>query len=608
MRGIGQAQPEPEALGDFTTTRRVFLLIGVAAVIGAVGAVVAILLLWMIGFITNLGYYGRFSFAFSSPAGNHLGLVAIAVPVIGSFLVGLMARFGSEKIRGHGIPEAIEAILISESRLEPKVAILKPVASAIAIGTGGPFGAEGPIIMTGGAFGSIFAQLLHLSATERKTLLVAGAAAGMAATFNTPVAAVLIAVELLLFEWKPRSFLPIATASAVATAIRPLLIGGGPIFPVAAVVTLPWWGLFLCAGVGIVGGIGAIIATEAVYAAEDLFRKLPLHWMWWPILGGLVVGVGGLIAPHALGVGYDVIAALLNGQIALHPAIRLLIVKAIIWAIALSSGTSGGVLAPVMIMGGALGVVVGHFLPVGTVGFWALISMAAMLGGALRTPLTAVVFALETTHDINALLPLLISCCTAYMLTVLVLKRSILTEKVARRGHHLICEYTTDPFETLRAGDIMVRQVETLGAETPVLEVLRRFTASDGDLGQRHHKSYPVVAKDDRVIGMISTSDARRAANGPGATATSPTLADLVSSQTLVFGRADEPVRHIIDRMVAADVAALPIIDRENDRALGIVSRHELLQVHAVVRAAEDDRSASLRLWRKRATADGTDP
>ncbi len=590
--------PAPEALGDFTASRRVPLLIAMAAMAGTVSALVAILLMRMIGLITNLAYYGRFSLAFVSPAANRLGLAAVVVPVIGSFVVGLMARFGSDKIRGHGIPEAIEAILISDSRLEPKVAVLKPIASAIAIGTGGPFGAEGPIIMTGGAFGSIFAQIFHLSAAERKTLLVAGAAAGMAATFNTPIAAVLIAVELLLFEWKPRSFLPVATAAAVATAIRPLLIGGGPIFPVTEATLLPDWGLLLCAGLGVTSGLAAAALTTFVYGAEDLFCKLPIHWMWWPMLGGLVVGLGGLIAPHALGVGYDVIALLLKGQFPFRETLILLVVKATIWTIALSSGTSGGVLAPLLIMGGALGAIAGHVLPVGTVGFWALIGMAATMTGALRTPLTGVIFALEATHDVTALLPLLVACSAAYALTVLLLKRSILTEKVARRGHHLICEYGTDPFETLRAERIMVRTVESLAGDMRVAEALAFFAAEQGRSQLKRYKSYPVTDASERVIGMVSASDARRAAAAPEPAG--DCLADLVAGQRLVFAHPDEPIRKLVERMVEADVAAVPILDRGTGGAVGIVSRRELLGAHAVVRAAEHNRSVSLRLWWKR--------
>ncbi|HEV2700202.1 MAG TPA: chloride channel protein, partial [Steroidobacteraceae bacterium] len=284
-----------------------------APVVGTAGAAAAWALLRLINLATNLAYHGHFSVAAASIAGNNRGGWVVLIPVIGCLIIGVMARYGSEKIRGHGIPEAMEAILIGRSRIRPKVAILKPLSSAISIGTGGPFGAEGPIIMTGGAFGSLFAQLFHLSNAERKTLLVAGAAAGMAATFGTPVAAMLLAVELLLFEWKPRSFVPVAIASVVAAAWRPWLMGGGVLFPMPESLALPTQGLLFAAGLGVLCGLASGLLTLMVYTSEDLFQRLPIHWMWWPVFGGVVIGAGGLIEPHALGVGYDNIAALLNG-------------------------------------------------------------------------------------------------------------------------------------------------------------------------------------------------------------------------------------------------------------------------------------------------------
>lgn len=326
-----------------------------ALVVGALGAVVAWVLVWLIGAITNLVYYHRFASNLVSPAENALGLGAVLIPMVGGLVIGLMARYGSEKIRGHGIPEAMEAILIGRSRMDAKVAVLKPISSAISIGTGGPFGAEGPIIMTGGAFGSLFAQAFHLSAAERKTLLVAGAAAGMSAIFATPLAAVLIAVELLLFEWKPRSFVPVAAAAAIAAALRVPLLGGGPIFPIPAHGAITSPELLIAFGVGVTAGLVSALLTGLVYGAEDLFLKLPIHFMWWPVIGGLVVGVGGLIEPRALGVGYDTIRDLLSGHLLGAALIGLLLTKAIIWSVALGSGTSGGVLAPLLIIGGALG-------------------------------------------------------------------------------------------------------------------------------------------------------------------------------------------------------------------------------------------------------------
>ncbi|MGH2974139.1 MAG: chloride channel protein [Solirubrobacterales bacterium] len=444
-------------LGDFTATRRMLTIAAFAAPIGALSAGVAWCLLRLIGLITNLVFYQRLGTALVAPGGGHHSPALILLaPVAGGLAIGLIARFGSEKVRGHGIPEAIESILISGSKVQPRVAVLKPLASAIAIGTGGPFGAEGPIIMTGGAFGSLSAQFLHLTADERKTLLVAGAAAGMAATFNAPLASVLLAVELLLFEWRPRSFVPVATAVAVATIVRVPMLGSGALFPAPPGVLHFDAAVYgLCVVSGIVAGLLALAATTLVYASEEAFQRLPIHWMWWPAIGGLIVGLGGLVVPQALGVGYNVIEAELNGTIALHLIVGILIVKTLIWSLSLGSGTSGGVLAPMLMIGGALGGLEATVFPAVGPGFWALIGLAGVLGGVMRSPLTGVAFALELTHRYEALLPLLIGATAAYVVSVLLLRRSVLTEKIARRGLHLSREYSVDPLEVLFVREVM---------------------------------------------------------------------------------------------------------------------------------------------------------
>jgi H+/Cl- antiporter ClcA len=385
---------EKDQLADFTRDVRILVLALLALVVGAISAVVAYALVWLIGAITNMAFYQRLSAQFVSPAQNHLGFFVILVPVAGGIIIGAMARYGTDKIRGHGIPEALESILIGRSRMEPKVALLKPLSSAISIGTGGPFGAEGPIIMTGGAFGSLFAQLFRLSAAERKTLLVAGAAGGMSAIFSTPVAAVLLAVELLLFEWRPRSLIPVAISSAVAAVLRVPLLGAGPIFPVTLHAPLSAGELVISFGVGVVAGFGASLLTVMVYGFEDLFRKLPIHWMWWPAIGGLFVGIAGWIDPRVLGVGYDTIHALLRGELVASALLGLLIGKSLAWSISLGPGTSGGVLAPLLIMGGALGAIEAHWIPMGDPGLWAVVSMAAVMGGTMRSPFTAMIFTL----------------------------------------------------------------------------------------------------------------------------------------------------------------------------------------------------------------------
>ena len=464
----GNLQPD-DRLGDFTADRRVLTLTGMAAMIGVISAFVALALLQLIGFFTHLFYYHALDSRLVSPADNRLGVWALLVPIVGGLIVGLMARYGSERIRGHGIPEALEAILIGQSRMSARVAVLKPLSSAIAIGTGGPFGAEGPIIMTGGALGSLFGQAFHLSPAERKTLLVAGAAGGMAAVFGTPLAATLLAVELLLFEWKPRSFIPVACAAAVAGALRVPLLGAGPLFPVPPHAALTADGLIIALALGIAAGFGSGLLTWLVYACEDLFRKVPVHWMWWPLLGGAVIGLGGLLYPRALGVGYDTIHDLLTGQLVGVALLGLVVTKAVIWAVALGSGTSGGVLAPLLIMGGALGALEAHWIPSGDPGLWAALSMGAMMGGTMRSPFTAVAFMVELTHDVNVLPGLLIACVAADAVTVLLMKRSILTEKVARRGYHLTREYSANPLHLLRVQDVMEPPVLQVGARPPAV-------------------------------------------------------------------------------------------------------------------------------------------
>jgi H+/Cl- antiporter ClcA len=534
-----------------------------AVVIGALSAAVADALVWLIAVITNLAFYQRFSSVFQSPDHHHLGYLVIAIPVIGGLIIGFMARYGSEKIRGHGIPEALEAILFGRSRMSPKVAVLKPLSSAISIGTGGPFGAEGPIIMTGGAVGSLFAQLFHLSSAERKTLLVAGAAGGMAAIFASPVAAVLLAVELLLFEWRPRSFIPVAIAAAVAGAMRVPLMGSGPIFPVTPHAALGGEGLLAALAVGVLAGLASGLLTSLVYGFEDLFERLPIHWMWWPAIGGLFVGIGGLIEPRILGVGYDTIHGLLRGEIVGAALIGLLIGKSLVWSIALGSGTSGGVLAPLLIMGGALGAFESHFIPIGDAGLWAIISMAAMMGGTMRSPLTAMVFTLELTHDLNLLPGLLVGSIAAHALTVLLLRRSILTEKVARRGYHISREYSVDPLTALRVGEVMDNDVPMIPATMRVAELSDRIAKRDPKLTRR--QGIPIVDDTQQLVGIITRGDVLRALE-QGAKVDTTVLE--AGSRELIVTYPDEILQEAVSKMLRNDIGRLPVVDRKDPHCL----------------------------------------
>jgi CIC family chloride channel protein len=507
----------------------------------------------------------------------------IAIPVIGSLMIGLMARFGSEKIKGHGIPEAIEAILYGESRLSLKVAVLKPLSSAISIGSGGPFGAEGPIIMTGGAIGSLFAQCFHLSAAERKTLRVAGAAAGMTGIFGTPIAAILLAIEVLLFEWKPRSFVPVVVATLVAFAWRPMLLGSGPLFPFAASPVQAWWptgGLAL--GMGVLVGLEAALLSVLLYRVEDAFHRIPLHWMWWPALGGIVVGIGGLIDARVLGAGYANIQALLDGSLAVRVILTLLIVKAIVWLVALGSGTSGGVLAPLLIMGGAFGAILGQFLP-GSVGFWAMIGMAGMMSGAMRAPLTGALFAVELTGHFDALPATIAAATGAYAISVLVMRRSILTEKIARRGRHILQEYTVDPHEFLQAEQVMTPDPAVLSGEMSIRDTVAYF----GD--DATHRTYPVVDNHGRLLAMVSRSDALRWQVAGELTETS--LAEALSDSSQPVAYLHTSIGDVADLMVESGVGRIPIVEAATNRVLGILSRHDLLKVRSARKRAEVDRT-----------------
>src|SRR5580698_480240 len=554
------AHSRAQELGDFTTDWRVIPISLLAIAIGLISSVVAWALLRLIGLFTNLFYYHRWNTALVSPAGNSLGVWAVLVPVAGSLIIGLMARYGSERIRGHGIPEALESILIHGSRVEPKLAILKPISSAISIGSGGPFGAEGPIIMTGGAFGSMIAQFFRLTSVERKTLLVAGAAAGMSATFASPVAAVLLAVELMLFEWKPRSLVPVALASATAGAARRYILGVGPLFPVPAhPVFIGPLGLLGCVVCGVLAGALSALLTGAVYAAEDAFLKLRIHWMWWPAIGGLVVGLGGLIFAQALGVGYDTIGALLKGDVARNVILGVLLVKSIIWAVSLGSGTSGGVLAPLLMMGGALGGIEAMFLPNEGAGFWPLIGMAAILGGTMRSPLTGVIFALELTHDMNVMLPLLVASVIAHGFTVLVLKRSILTEKVARRGYHLSREYAVDPLEILSARDAMRTNLVALPSESTLHQARGTINMPHGVRGQH---LYPIIDDAQRLRGVITRKQLSHLTRDPDSG--QRTLREAASEATVAHP--DEPLRVIVNRMAETGLTRFPVVDRGGDR------------------------------------------
>ncbi len=566
--------PQPYAPVD----QRVWFVSGVAVVVAVFAGLVAQFLTRLIGVFTNLSFYGRFSTQFTSPAGNHLGLWVIPVPVLGGLVVGLMARYGSRAIRGHGIPEAMEQILTNESRIPPRVTFLKPLSAAIAIGTGGPFGAEGPIIATGGALGSVFGQLLRTTATERKILLAAGAAAGMAATFGSPVSAVILAVELLLFEFRPRSLIPVALASVVATGVRMSFVGTAPVFPMEHLAKPSGAALASYIALGGVIGVLSVWVTRSVYAIEDLFERLPISFVWWPALGGLAVGVCGYFAPRTLGVGYVNIEDIVGGRLMGSALLFLVVMKFLSWSISLGSGTSGGTLAPLFTIGGgagsALGLGLAAAFPMLGVDprIAGLVGMAAIFAGASRALLTSVVFAFETTLQPMGLLPLLGGCTAAYLVSSLLMEHTIMTEKIARRGVKVPSEYSADYLEQITARMVASQPVITLNAQDALGQV-RGWIASGTP--ESRHQGYPVVNLEERLIGVLT----RRDLLDP--THPEDVLVGALVTRPPAVVYEDSTLREAADHMINEDIGRLPVVERENPRqVIGMLTRSDILKAH----------------------------
>jgi len=567
--GLASAHIAPHAAN---VTRRTAVICGLAVAVAVGSAGVAQVLQKLIALVTNLAFRGSLSVEWLGPTTSHLGAWVILVPPLGGLVVGIMARFGSQAIRGHGIPEAMEQILTNESRIPVRLTFLKPLSAAVAIGTGGPFGAEGPIIATGGALGSVLGQLLPVTAAERKTLLAAGAAAGMAATFGTPVAAVLLSIELLLFEFRPRSLIPVSLAAATATGVRFSWAGAAPAFHSAAFTEPGGLALILYVVLGGIVGLASVWVTRAVYRIEDAFERLPLHWMWWPALGAIPVGIIGFFAPRTLGVGYDNIDAVLTGALATGPLLALCLAKFASWSIALGSGTSGGTLAPLFTIGGALGALLGIalalLLPSAGIDprLAALVGMAALFAGASRALLASVVFAFETTRQPVGLLPLLGGCSVAWLVSAALMKHSIMTERIARRGRVVPAEYAADWLAQWRAEDFLSRPVVTLRATETVSEALER-------LAHVNHQGFPVVDPRGRVLGVVMR---RTLSASPGALRVSA----LVERPPVTI-RTSDTLRHAADVMAHAGVGRLPVVSEGLDPVLvGMLTRSDLVGAH----------------------------
>ena len=579
---------------------RLLVVSALAILIAFLAAGAAELLATLIDAVTNLAFYGRLSGAPASPAGHHLGALVIAIPVLGGLIVGAMARWGSPAIRGHGIPEAMERVLYGESRISPRVTLLKPLSAAVAIGTGGPFGAEGPIIATGGALGSLVGQLLKTTADERKVLLAAGAAAGMAAVFGTPVAAVLLAIELLLFEYRPRSLVPVALASAAATSVRLALHGGAPVFPMEGLSQPGGAALVTYVVLGALTGFAAVAITRLLYRIEDAFERLPIHWMWWPALGAVVVGVVGWLSPRTLGVGYDNIAQIVTGELAGQALLVLVILKLVSWAIALGSGTSGGTLAPLFTIGGGLGALAGGLIQRGIPALGVdpriagLVGMAAMFAGASRALLASIVFAFETTRQPIGLLPLLAGCTGAYLVSLLRMEHSIMTERLARRGAPVRTEYAADYLHQVLVRDCCSSTVVAVAADDSI-DAAREWMAR-GDEGATH-QGFPVVEADGSLAGVVT----RRDLLAPGVDATRPVRSLIRRPPVVIYD--DNTARDAADHMVRERVGRLPVVTRAEPRVpVGIISRSDLLEAHERRLHASNRAVRSLvigpRLWR----------
>jgi H+/Cl- antiporter ClcA len=555
---------------------RMLLISLLSAAIGLVAGIVAFVLYKLIGLFTNLFFFHRWSADFASAQHNHLGWMVIVTPVIGGLIVGVMAKYGTSKIKGHGIPEAMEAVLFNRSRIAPRVAILKPISAAIAIGTGGPFGAEGPIIQTGGAIGSLVGQAFHTTAVERKVLLACGAAAGMSATFNTPIAGVILAIELLLFEFKSRSFIPLVIASTLATAVHMQLLGVGPMFQVHPMDFAIPRGLPFYLVLGLICGLAAVGFSKVLYWVEDQFEKLPFDQVWWPAIGALGLGIIGFFVPRVLGVGYDTIGDILNGSLAWKLLLVVMLAKAAALAVSLGSGTSGGLLAPCFMwsaaMGGIFAMVANHFVPGAHLSpaAFALVAMGAVFGAASRATFTFIIFAFEITRDYNSVLPLMLVSVIADGIAMLLMpKSSIMTEKLARRGLHVHQDYEADVLAQTKVADTMDRELPTVTAGTKVGGLAERIARHDPAVAR--HEALLILDDTGKLSGIITRGDMLRALDQDPSGSM-----DVLEAGTskLIVTYPDELVSQAASKMLRYDIGRLPVVDRaDHGRAVGYLSR-----------------------------------
>ncbi len=560
-----------------TVTHRLLTISGLSILIGIAGGIVAKVFLALIAIISNLSFHGHFSTILEPINAEFVGDWILVIPVIGALIVGVMARYGSSAIRGHGIPEMMEKVLFSRSKISARLMFLKPVSAAFAIGTGGPFGAEGPIIATGGALGSVVGTILRVTNDERKVLLAAGAAAGMSATFGAPVSAVLLSIELLLFEYRARSIIPVALAASMAAIVRLLIIAKGPMFPMATIMDpgMAAMGFYLILGAVI--GVVSVYITKSIYLIEDAFEHLPVHWMWWPALGAIVVGIVGYFEPRALGVGYEQIEMILSGHLIGWSLVALVLFKYIAWSVYLGSGTSGGTLAPLFIIGGGLGALIGLSGAAITpelgisIAVAGLVGMAAMFTGASRAFLASVIFAFEVTHQPAGILPVLVGCSASYLMSVLLMRTSIMTEKLARRGTHIDSEYSVDYLSQVAVDEMMTRDVVTLAGNETVASVRSHFIYNS----TMSHQGFPVLSEASNLLGVVTYRDILDPKVAP-----ETQIQDLIKRAPIVAHQ-DNTLREAADHMAREHVGRLPVIDRSSGNLIGILSRSDLLAAHA---------------------------
>lgn len=584
---------EKQSKSTFIQKSRIIRVSLFAVIVAVAISVIAKLLVSLINLVTNISFYGNFNLDFHSPANNHLGLWVIFIPAIGGILVGLMALYGSKAIRGHGIPEAMEQILVNNSNIKPSITFLKPLSSAIAIGTGGPFGAEGPIIATGGALGSTLGQLFKITANERKIILAAGATAGMSAIFGTPIASIFLAIELLLFEFSPKAILPVALACITGAAGHHLLFDSGPVFPMPNLTTPSNTALGVYSFMGIIIGFLSLGITQIVYVIEDAFEKLPFHWMWWPAIGGLAVGLIGFFAPHTLGVGYDNITGILSGTWPLTLVCTLCVFKFLSWAIALGSGTSGGTLAPLLTIGGAAGSIIGalilnQFPNAGiTIPMAALIGMSSMFAGASRAYITSIVFALEATMQSHALLPLLGACTAAYLISFLLMENTIMTEKIARRGVFTPDSLEPDVLQKINVAQVMSDEKVVFNSNNTIGEVKEWLSANNVQ------ENYLIIVDDQfEYTGTVKLHDVYTAKSDPD------TKLQQIAKENHLYIKNNETLRKAVEMMAKQNAEVLPVLSANDRKVIGVLTYRDIILSYKY--RLDENENASTRISLKR--------